>query len=118
MRALFVLSALAIAVAGFVILLLVRSIMVRSTEHLLNSSRRDSRCIPSHAERVTGQLCRDMANHVTHALTMQPNNFFFRNKTLEITNVIASSVLLVITVITMVAFTRRWFNCLRRGMRW
>ena len=49
---------------------------------------------------------------------MQPNNFFFRNKTLEITNVIASSVLLVITVITMVAFTRRWFNCLRRGMRW
>ena len=59
-----------------------------------------------------------MGKHLTHALTMQPNNFFSRNKTLEIINVIASSVLLVITVITMVAFTRRWFNCLRKGMRW
>ncbi len=34
MRAFLVLSALAIAVAGFVVLLLVRSIMVRSTNHL------------------------------------------------------------------------------------
>ncbi len=55
---------------------------------------------------------------ITRSLAMQPNNFFFRNKVLEVVNVIASSVLLVINVVTMVAFTRRWFNCLRKGMRW
>ena len=56
MRAFFVLSALAIAVAGFVILLLVRSIMVRSTEHPQTISSGGWRCVTSHAECVTGQL--------------------------------------------------------------
>ena len=56
--------------------------------------------------------------HLRCFFAMQPKTFFFRNKVLEIVNIIASCVLLVITIITMVAFTRRWFNCLRKGMRW
>ena len=57
-------------------------------------------------------------SHLTHSTATQPNNFFFRNKFLEVANVVTSSILLVINVVTMIAFTRRWFNCLRKGMRW
>ncbi len=50
--------------------------------------------------------------------TLQPNDFFFKNKSLEVVNTIASSVFIVIAVVAMIAFTRRIINCRRRNMRW
>ena len=56
--------------------------------------------------------------HITLLSVLQANEFFFRNKIMEIINVIAGSILLVIMAVTMIAFTRRGINCRRQDMRW
>jgi hypothetical protein len=105
----FVFFSLSVGVAGFIALLLVRGIVV-SPLHL-------SPCLITRSsplkQKLIAKSCWD-----ERWMASQDDSFYFRNNSLELMNLIAAAVIIVITVAVIACFLRRGVHCRTSNMYW